>query len=230
MNLLQLTQALKRETGLSGGGPASVVTATGDDARLFNWINWAWRDIQLMHESWLWRRGSALGQVTTQETLHNLASPGFGLSDFADWKPENSEYQPSAWRVTDGQANEQTLKFLPWDAYRTQFVMGTHQPGPIQYWTLAPSGEMWVGPTPDAAHMVRADYIKDVQDMTADADTPAMPARFHNLIVWRALIEYGGYDAASEVYQRADRNYAMGLSALLQAQLPQRWISARPLA
>jgi hypothetical protein len=78
--------------------------------------------------------------------------------------------------------------------------------------------------------MIRADYIRDVQDLTADTDIPQMPTRFHSLIVWRALIEYGGYDSASEVFQRADRNYTMGMPALLQAQLPKRWISARPLA
>ena len=65
---------------------------------------------------------------------------------------------------------------------------------------------------------------------TADTDTPAMPTRFHSLIVWRALTEYGGYDAASEVFQRADRNYTMAMPALLQSQLPQRWIAARGLA
>jgi predicted acylesterase/phospholipase RssA len=48
--------------------------------------------------------------------------------------------------------------------------------------------------------------------------------------VWRALIEYGGFDAAGEVVQRAERNYSTNLPALLQAQLPARWISARPLA
>ena len=230
MNYLQLTQALKRETGLSGGGPASVVTATGDDARLFNWINWAWRDIQLMHESWLWRRGAALGQYATMEAASSLIAPGFGLSDFADWKPESTEYKPSAWRVTDGQQAEMPLKFLTWDEFRSRFVAGVHSAGGLQFWSINPSGQMWVGPTPDSAHMIRADYIKDVQDLTADTDIPQMPTRFHNLIVWRALIEYGGYDAASEVFQRADRNYAMGMPALLQAQLPTRWIAARPLA
>ena len=32
-----------------------------DDLRIFHWVAWAWRDIDLMHESWAWRRGTALG-------------------------------------------------------------------------------------------------------------------------------------------------------------------------
>jgi hypothetical protein len=230
VNLLQLTQALKRETGLSGAGPSSVVTATGDDARLFGWINWAWRDIQLMHESWLWRRGSALGQTTTPSMAHDIIAPGFGLSDFGGWKNESREYKPSAWRVSDGQQSEQALSYMTWDEYRARFIAGTHEAGAVRFWSTSPDGVLWLGPIPDSAHMVRADYIKDVIDLLADTDTPAMPSRFHNIIIWRALIEYGGYDAASEVYQRADRNYSLAMPALLRSQLPAIRIMARPLA
>lgn len=230
MNFLQLAQAVKRESGLSGGGPASVVTATGDDARIFQWVNWAWRDIQLLHESWLWRRGDALGETSVSTLPHDLASPGFGLTDFGAWMSENFGYKPSTYRVSDGQGLEQTIRFLSWDEFRARFIAGAHNPGPVQFWSLAPSGLMHVGPTPDAAHKVRASYIKDVQDMTQDADVPAMPARFHQLIVWRALIEYGGFDAAGEVMQRAERNFQSMMPSLLQDQLPKRFISARPLA
>jgi hypothetical protein len=230
LNFLQLAQAVKRESGLSGGGPISVVTAKGDDARIFQWVNWAHRDICLLHESWLFRRGSAIGQTTVMAMPHDLASPGFGLSDFANWKPQSIDYKVSAWRVSDGQQAEQPIAFLPWDDFRSRYVVGTHQPGGIQHWSITPSGEMQVGPTPDSAFSVRADYIKDVVDMTLDSHVPMIPARFHNLIVWRALLEYGGFDSASDVYQRAERNHSTGMPALLQAQLPQRWIAARGLA
>jgi len=230
MNLLSLAQAVKRESGLSGGGPASVVTATGDDARIFQWVNWAWRDIQLMHESWLWRRGDALGETSVSTLPHDLAVPGFGLTDFGTWMAENPDYKPSTYRVSDGQGLEQPIRYLSWDAFRARFIAGAHTAGPVQFWTIAPSGLMHVGPAPDAAHKVRASYIKDVQDMTRDSDTPAMPSRFHQLIVWRALIEYGGFDAAGEVMQRAERNFQSMMPSLLQDQLPKRFISARPLA
>lgn len=230
MNFLQLAQAVKRESGLSGGGPVSLATAVGDDARIFQWVNWAHRDICLMHETWLFRRGSALGQTSTAAMPHDLAAPGFGLTDFANWMRASREYAPSAWRVSDGQRTEHSLTWLDWDVYRARFVAGEHDAGTVRFWSIDPSGQLRVGPTPDSAHMVRADYIKDVVDMTANTDEPMLPARFHPLIVWRALLEYGGYDAASEVYQRADRNYASSLPALLQAQLPRRFISARGLA
>ena len=100
----------------------------------------------------------------------------------------------------------------------------------MRFWSVDPSGDLLVAPTPDSAHKVRASYIRDVVDMTADADEPAMPQRFHMMIVWRALREYGGFDAASEVVQRADQNYNMLMSALTQSQLPAPGFCARPLA
>lgn len=230
MNFLQLAQAVKRESGISGGGPASVVTAKGDDARIFQWVNWAWRDIALMHESWFFRRAEALGETTAMVMPPTAVAPGFALTDWATWKPHADDYRPSAWRVTDGQATEHALHFLPYDTFRNRFIVGAHSPGPVRFWSVAPSGDLLLAPTPDAAHQVRASYIRDVSDMTADMDTPAMPARFHMLIVWRALREYGGYDAASEVFQRADQNYSGGLSALTQSQLPAPGFVARPLA
>ena len=230
MNFLQLAQAVKRESGLSGGAPASLATAKGDDARIFQWVNWAWRDIALMHESWFFRRGEALGETSAMVMSPTASAPGFALTDWATWKPQADDYRPSAWRVTDGQAAEHPLQFLPYDSFRSRFIVGVHTPGPVRFWSVAPSGDLLLGPTPDAAHRVRASYIRDVVDMTADADEPAMPQRFHAIIVWRALREYGGYDAASEVFQRADQNYNMLMSALTQAQLPRPGFGARPLA
>ena len=230
MNFLQLAQAVKRESGLSGGGPLSVVTATGDDARIFQWVNWAWRDIALMHESWQFRRASAQGETSAMTMAHDYGAPGFALTDFGSWKAEGLDYKVTAYRTTDGAQAERPLRHLPWDQFRARFVVGAHDPGPLTFWSTDPAGVLMVGPTPDAPHMVRADYIRDVVDMAADSDVPGLPARFHMLIVWRALSEYGGFDAAGEVFQRASGNYNSLLSALHQSQLPGIRFTARPLA
>ena len=231
MNWLQLAQEVKRESGLTGGGPSALATATGDDLRIFNWVAWAWRDIDLMHEAWLWRRGAALATTSASMTLPGAAiPPGFARPDFGSWIQSSDVYSPSAYRVTDGKIAERNLTFLEYDTFRRNFIQGTHTAAGLQYWTIAPSGDLMVGPTPDAAHVVRADYIKDHVALSADTSTPAMPARFHPLITWYALREYGGFDAASEVWQRADRNYGSGYSALAQAQLPRMRWRTRPLA
>lgn len=230
MNFLDLAKMVKRESGISGPPPASMATATGDDARFFNWVNWAWKDLFLAHESWRFRRGEALGQTTTSSMAASTAAPGFALTDFASWKPAAGDYRPSAWRVADGQATERLLNWLDYETFRRRFVVGVHSPGPVQFWSVDPQENLLLGPTPDAAHMVRASYVKGFVPLALNTDVPTLPVRFHELIAWRALREYGGFDAASEVFQRADQNYALGWAALAQAQLQAPGFGAKPLA
>lgn len=228
MNFLQMAQAVKRESGL--GPAASIVaysSATGDDLRMFDWVNWAARDITLSREDWRFRRGTATLASTT--SIANT-STAFGLTDFASWKGENRLYKPSTYRVTDGITQEKDLTWMDYDSFRKAFLTGYHTPGSVQYWSISPSEELLIGPTPDSAHFVRSDYIKDYTDMAADADTVLIPPRFHMLIVWRALMEYGGFDAAGEVYQRAERNYTLGWPQLVQSQMDTPTIAARSLA
>lgn len=227
MNLLQLAQAVKRESGLAGGGPTAFATASGDDARIFHWVIGAWREIDLMHEAWGWRRASATAPTNGTTAL---AVSDFGMADFGAWKRASRDYGVSAWRTADGVACEQQLAWMPYETFRRAYLLGAHQAAGLQHWSLTPGGDLLVGPTPDADHTVRADYIRDHTALAADADVPALPSRFHMLIVWEALLQYGGYDAASEVAQRARRNADALWGPLSQDQLPAVGWGARPLA
>lgn len=225
MNYLQLAQAVKRESGLGAGSSiVSLATAAGDDLRMFNWVNWAARDITLSRADWRWRRGAATLASTVNQT--NTATD-FGLSDFASWKPASRTYKPSAYRITDGA--EGALQWMEYEQFRQAFTVGTQTAGVAQYWSVSPSEAFLLGPAPDTAHFVRADYIKDYADLTADADVPAIPTRFHMLIVWRALMEYAGFDAAGEVMQRAERNYNSAITQLSLSQLDTPSFAARSL-
>ena len=228
MNFLALAQAVKRESGL--GMESSIVsytTATGDDRRMFQWVNWAARDITLSRENWRWRHGAAtLASTLTQANAASL----FGLTDFASWKAASKEYKPSAYRISDGASTEKPLAWLEYEQFRQMFTVGSQTTGSAQYWSISPSEEFLIGPAPDSAHFIRADYVKDFTDLAADADIPSIPTRFHMLIVWRALMEYGGFDAAGEVYQRAERNYATDWADLARSQLIMPTFAARSLA
>jgi hypothetical protein len=227
VNWLQLTQAVKRESGLgSAASIAGLSTATGDDLRMFHWVQWAARDITLQREDWRWRRGSV--SVATTNAVNSPAS--LGITDFAGWKPSNNQYKPSAYRVSDGAAMEQELSYLEYDQFRKQFMLGAPVPGSVQYWSISPAEELLLGPAPDSAHNIRADYAKDYSELTADDSVPSLPTRFHMLIVWRALMEYGGFDAAGEVYQRAQANYQSAWTQLSQSQLETPGFIARSLA
>ena len=65
--------------------------------------------------------------------------------------------------------------------------------------------------------------------VAADADTPALPSNFHMLIVFRAMYYYGGYESASEVYQRGEFEFKRLMERLNIDQLP-TIVSGPPLA
>lgn len=226
MNFLQLTQAVRREAGAAG----TITTLVGPNAettRYLNWVNWAARDITLAREDWKWRRGAATVASTTAQTL---TATDFGLTDFASWKRASRFYKPSAYRVTDGANSEHELQWMEYDQYRKSFLIGAPATASVQCWSISPSDEFLLGPEPDAAHFVRADYVKDYTDLSVDADIPLLPTRFHMLIVWRALMEYGGYDAAGEVFQRSEKNYTTLWTSLVQSQLEAPSFMHRSLA
>lgn len=226
MNYLAIAQAVKRESGLSGNMVA-IAGSQGDDLRIFNWVNWAARDITLMREDWRFRRGSA----TLASTLaQSNPAASFSLTDFASWKPATRFYKPTSYRLTDTSTSESALSWLDYDAFRATYFIGTQTPGRAQHWSVSPDEAFLIGPAPDTEHFIRADYVKDYIDLVTEVDVPKIPARFHMLIVWRALMEYGGFDAAGEVYQRAEKNYLAMWPQLVQSQIEQPHFAARSLA
>lgn len=226
MNYIQLAQAVKRESGMSGT-VASVITTISEDARIVQWVDWATRDIVLAREDWRFRRGTATAAAATAQASDPAVD--FSLTDFVSWKKANQSYAPSAYRVSDGESTERRLQWMTYDQFRMTFMVGSQSPGAATYWSISPEEDFLLGPAPDSAHFIRADYIKGYQGYVDDTSTPQIPERFHMLIVWRALMEYAGYDAASETYQRAEGNYRSMWTNMVQTQLDTPGFAARSL-
>ena len=89
-------------------------------------------------------------------------------------------------------------------------------------WTFDESNNLLLGPPPALAYKLRQEYLMEPSELTADADTPDMPNRFHMLLVWLALEQVAMFDAAPEVLARAEKNSAALRTRLLldQARLP----------
>lgn len=54
------------------------------------------------------------------------------------------------------------------------------------YWTFI-NNTLRFYPTPDQAYTVRIDYIMQPADLVAAADTPVLPAAYHDVLVWGAI-------------------------------------------
>ena len=214
MNFLQLCQRVIDDGGISGT-IASVVSQSGEFKRVVNWVGEAWRKIQTRHETWRWMRAT---QQTAALTAGNntLTSASFSATRWKWWYVDSFRCYQTAVGVSD----EQPLTYWPYDQFRDYFLFGSVSPGRPIVVTVAPDDSLLFGPTPDVDYTIRGDYQKSTQTLAANGDTPEFDADFHMAIVYRALMFYGAYESANEVYGPAEKNYRDEMARIESIELP----------
>ena len=228
MNFLAMAQRVKRESGRGSVAIASVVTATGEDLDICNWVAAAWRDIQLMAYNWAWMRVSIIGDLVIDTIEHSPLS--LGAANFRKWVPESDDYRMTVYESSNTAA-EWPIRFLPYERFRGRFIVGDQTAAAPQFWTQSPQGNFMIGPKPDlGTYKLRADYFMAPDELAEDNDVPGMPDQFHMLIVWDALMHAASFDAAPEVHSRARDNSEKMLNSLIDHQGEKIKFRFRPLA
>lgn len=201
MTFLELAQELRKEAGVSGTGPATVVSQSGELKRLVDWVNDAWEAIQNEQDDWLWMRSDfTYAMPALQQTMTAAQA---GITAFGRWWEKTLRCYATSIGVSD----EQKLIYKPWDEFRDMYLLGA-RPAATRpaHFTIKPDDSIMVGPQNDVAYTFVGEYQKSASRMAADADVPGMPADLVMLIVWDALVLYGTYESASECVVRGTNN------------------------
>jgi hypothetical protein len=214
MTLLQLCNRLIAEAGISAQPMTTTANQTGELGRVVNWIQQAWLDIQSAHTTWRWMRESAtIATVAGQSGAYDAVA-----LDVNVWTLDTARNYVTA----SGDITEIFMNFVEYDDFRNSYLYGAlryAQSRPLVF-TINPDNTLSFGPVPNGDHTVTIDYYKKPIEMADDSAEPEMPAAFHTGIVWRALMFYGGYEAASEAYNRGMNEYGIVLDKLEANQLP----------
>lgn len=221
MNFLQLCQRVRAEAGISGSGPSSVTGQSGELQRVIDWVNMAWEDIQNAHHDWNFLRSSAA--VVTVPTVAAYAPAQFTDTTTALPVSAHGSWITSTFtihRQSIGVADQGELVFLPYDDFRRLYMIGPQVQRRPTMFTVAPNRSIVLGDAPDDTYVVSCDYFRAATPLLANGDVPAMPERFHALIVWRALMFYGEFEAAGEAYARGKNNFNRLMSRMEAAELP----------
>lgn len=209
MTFLQLAKRFREKCGAAGTGPATCQGQSGELLRLVNWINEAWLHVQEAHQDWEWMRTTVSFVTTAQKATYvaSAAAGETGVTDLGNWKRDSFRSYITAL----GFPTEIRLTYLPYSAWRNWYQLGnlrTTFSRPVQHVTICPDKSLGLGMIPDSgAYTVVGEYYRTPSDLAADADIPAMPARFHMLIVYKAMMLYAAYEAAPEVYEEGAREY-----------------------
>ena len=230
MNFLQLVNRARVECGVSGASTplTSGVGLTGESARFYSWINSAWEDIQTSKEDWQWLRDTFQFNTITQQQIYTPTEAGVGTT-FGNWKRDS--FRASS--VGQNYADEQLLNYMDWSIFRNLYVYGNMRftyTRPVVI-TIDPYKNLGFGAVPDQPYVIVGEYYKMPTTFAANTDAPyaAFPDRFHMMIVYRAMMFYGGYEAAPEVYSRGEFEFKRLMNRLTIDQLP-TMVSGPPLA
>lgn len=195
---LELAKDLARESG--SFDPAlltSVDGLTGRPAKIVNWINKAWLNIQNSRRDWGWLVSPFVQPLIPGSSVYTPAS--FNLTRFSSWMKDRDWYLPvTLYDPAIGVSDEGAILNISHEAWKSRWDRGdqSNWGRPIE-WAISPRNEIEFGPIPDKAYIVRGQYQKGPQTLVAATDVPEMPVRFHDMITWEAqrlmLLSDGDY-------------------------------------
>jgi hypothetical protein len=215
MDFLALCKRLRQEAGISGTGPSAVTNQTGEMGRVVGWIGAAWSEIQMLHQNWMWMRGSFSFNTTLNDYDYTPANAGIS-ERFRQWDTETLRI----YKTSEGVGNEFDLPYIPYNQYLRLYLTGTQTANRPICFTIGPDMKLLLGPKPNGIYTVSGEYWKSEQELAADDDEPELPSEFHMMIVWWALEHYGLFESAGEVIIRAKKKIKFFKPRLEKNQLP----------
>jgi hypothetical protein len=221
MTFLELANRLLSEANISGSGLITTVNQKGEYKQAVDYINTAYQDIQNLHSTWNFLRKDIV--FNTIENVNNYFDTSIGLSDYGDWSLDTMRvYLASA-----GISNEVHMTPFDWDDFRDAFLFGASrsQVGMPIYICEKPDNSLIVYPTPNDIYTINGEYYREPFTLALDTDKPAFPAKFHMIIVWRALMYFATQLNAQELYAIGNVEYRKLLLKLEQFDLPPHTVS-----
>lgn len=215
MNFLQICQAVRREAGIAGSGPSAITGENEELTRVIEWVQQAWRELQLDREDWWWMRQSFTFNTVAGDNTYTATDAG--ITALGSWITDSMRI----YKQTDGVAAEGRLPFLPYDEWRNIYAIGSQAQQPPNRVTVKPDLNLALGPTPDDVYVVTGDYYAAATSFTAATDVPILPVQYHDAIVFLALTKYAAYEAAPEVYSYARGQYEFYVERIERNQLTQ---------
>lgn len=221
-SFLILCQRVAARSGtVSGTQPLAVTSQTGRLAKIVEWVEDAYVEIQGQRDEWLWMRGE-------YETALTIGLAAYEISALVADRPGaliagNTEHSAlSLYDADIGVSDEGRISVLGWAEFRAKALIGgaRETTGKPVMAAVDNAGSLHVWPTPDKAYVIHGVYRKAAQRLEASIDVPDMPVDFHDLIMWQALLYLGEYDESLAQLPLWNRNYMKLLSNLERRQLP----------
>ena len=198
MTFLELCQEVVRTGGITGTGPATTSSQNGEYLRIVRFVSEAYEEVCNQHFDWdfLW------DQVTGTQSDEVVTPP----ANLGIWDAERL--------FLEGEP----IECIPHADYMPETLSNARPYAAV----ILPSGALQLIPAPDQPYDIVFDYFKAAPALAEDTDNPLMPARFHRVIVGRALMLLGNWEDAEDIMKQGQELYQQYLAALEAHQLSRR--------
>jgi hypothetical protein len=228
---LQLCQKVQRlwkaATGTLGTTPTTVVSQTGVEGEIVQFVNYAYEDIQNEQREWRFRTKRGSFPTVANTRVYTISST---VTDFEELLPsmaQSCDRYILSYLTATGVSDEQPVWYVPYELWQQGILDRGTRPvaRPVRF-TIEPDGQIAFDPTPDDIYTIAFDYRRTLHEMTTDSHattgTPIIPAAHHNAIVWGALLYAAKTrEIAPNLIQLWDREYRREMNALRMRQLPE---------
>lgn len=198
MNRLDLVRRLIYESGASGVALGTTLNQRGDALNFVNWIDDAWLEVHALHN---WPSTWELSQITVKAGSSTAAQ-----------SVAHPRYEKKTAKI-----GGVSLYYSAWADFREDFPEITA--GTPSAWSIRPDRSIALNAIVAADTVMTVERYRVASRPAADTDVPMLFDEHHMMIVWRALMLYGGFDEAGVVYKRGASEYAL-MKRLAAADLP----------
>lgn len=211
MTFLELVKALCDECGISSTGPLTVVGQVGEFKRAVDWITRAWNRIEGSRKDWNWLRSTVSFNTVASQAVYPLGSGvgtvGVTQANFRSWVDDSFRQYLTATGFRSEVPLGSFISYSDWqDIYNMGAFRTTNTP-PIEI-AVGPNNEIVLGGPALAGYTITGDYFRKSPPLVLDTDVPSIPdADKHMIIVYRAMMFYGAFESATEVYQYGETEY-----------------------
>lgn len=199
MTFLELCRAAGLDSGLISSQNLMTSTAgqVGRQLKIVNFVDQAWKLIQGGRNDWVWMRAPFNGNLVIGQGSYTPAQVGIATRFRAFIPDRQAEgFQPhTIYDPAIGNSDETALCQISPVNWHMMYDRGAQTNTRPVYYAIE-NGKFLVGPLPDKAYVIRGRYVKSAQDLAADGDVPELPADFHDIIKWRAILMLHGQDGA----------------------------------
>jgi hypothetical protein len=200
MNKLDLAKKVAIHAGMNASRPVTTVNVSGEEAKIVDWVNMAYRDILTMHEDWRFLYDDFSFQTTIGKTQYTPTEAG--IADLKNWITDDVRYYREL-------PNENDLFHCGWEEFKRVYLFGsarTQEGEPAQF-SIMPNRTFVIWPIPTEVFTINGWCFKKGLDMVLDTDEPIFSEEYHWLIVWRAITYYGADYVEADRYSHGEREY-----------------------